>query len=290
MTIVPSELPTESYPGKISDPTRWGAYEPRPGDIIVNTPPKSGTTWVQSILAMLIAADPGVDAELTMKCPWIDINVRPIDELCARLSEQKHQRQVKSHTPFDGLPWWDELRYIAVYRHPIDVHFSFRRHVENFQLSMMAPFYPAGPRESFRLFLEGQQVDEVSLWLIAQHLRATRAREGRENLLVLHYADMGRDLRGTVASIAAHVGIEASERLIDAVAEAATFDNMRANAGRFAPSAWQGDADKDRGFFDSGSSNKWEGVLTDDDLAAYHARLAELLGPEDRLWLEQGAG
>ena len=41
-------------------------------------------------------------------------------------------------------------------------------------------------------------------------------------------------------------------------------------------------------FFASGSSNKWEGRLTDEDMAAYAARIAGLLPPDDIAWLQWG--
>ena len=41
-------------------------------------------------------------------------------------------------------------------------------------------------------------------------------------------------------------------------------------------------------FFDSASSRKWEGKLTDGDLMGYRSRLGELLPREDALWLENG--
>ena len=131
MMIKPIEHAKTRYCSPISDSARWRAFEPRAGDIVVNTPPKSGTTWTQAILAMLIAADPEIDAQTSMKSPWIDICSRPLEDVMARLEAQDYRRQVKTHTPFDGLPYWNELRYIAVYRHPIDVHFSMRKHVRN---------------------------------------------------------------------------------------------------------------------------------------------------------------
>jgi hypothetical protein len=46
---------------------------------------------------------------------------------------QNHRRCIKTHTPFDGIPYDPDCTYIAVYRHPIDAHFSMRRHVANLQ-------------------------------------------------------------------------------------------------------------------------------------------------------------
>ena len=288
MTIAPLEHAKTTYSSTMSDSTRWSAFEPRQGDIVVNTPPKSGTTWTQAILAMLIAGDPEVDAQTSMKSPWIDINVRPLEDVMARLEAQEHRRQVKSHTPFDGLPYWNELRYIAVYRHPIDVHFSFRKHVRNMKRDVSGDLFPDDPSESFRIFVEGDHY-EASLKGIVTHYKETLARQSRENLLLLHYADMLRDLDAAVNRIAAHVDLSYDPALMSAIVNAATFDSMKANSHRFTPSAGQGLWNQDSGFFDSGTSNKWEGQLTVDDLKAYEEVISDLLSPDERAWLEWGA-
>lgn len=278
------------YVEMITDSTRWGAFVPRAGDIVVSTPPKSGTTWTQGILALLISGDPQVDAQTSMKSPWIDINVRDVAEVMDRLQAQDHRRQVKTHTPFDGIPLWEELRYVTVYRHPIDVHFSFQKHAANAKHDIAPGFYTDDPSETFRTFLEGAHFGApVSLSAVVDHYRCTLAREPRENIIRLHYADMLRDLAGAVARIADHVGISHAPDVMASLVEAATFASMKANADRFTPSAGQGSWRSDAAFFDSASSNKWEGKLSRADLAAYDARISSLLSPQERSWLEWGS-
>ncbi|MEM8822628.1 MAG: sulfotransferase domain-containing protein [Pseudomonadota bacterium] len=281
--------PSRTYREGIVDSTRWDAFQPRDGDIVVNTPPKSGTTWTQSILALLISGDPGVAPDLSMQCPWIDIHFRPLDEVMARLEQQTRRRHVKSHTPFDGVPVWDSLRYIAVYRHPLDVHFSYRKHVANMGADIHREYYPEDSDECFRIFLEGEHEDAAGLQSILAHYRQTLTLEPRENLLRLHYADMQRDPAGQMARIAAHVGIQHPPEQLAKLVEAASFESMKANADRFAPSAGQGFWKNDAAFFDSATSNKWEGRLSAAQLAAYDARM-EVLVPdrEARAWLEWG--
>jgi aryl sulfotransferase len=286
MTATP-EPPRRSYADGVSDSSRWAAFVPRPGDIVVSTPPKSGTTWMQGILAMLIAGDPEVDAQTSMRSPWIDITIRDLSEVMARLEAQEHRRQVKTHTPFDGIPYWPEVRYVTVYRHPIDVHFSYRKHLANMARDVGQAPLPDDPSESFREFLE-ERVDHRGLHPLLDHYRCTLAREPRENLIRLHYADMLRDLAGALAKVAAHVGIDHPPDLLAAIAKAATFESMKANASRFTPSAGQGFWKADTGFFDSATSRKWEGVLTGDDLAAYDATMGAALTTEERVWLEWG--
>lgn len=157
--------PSRRYKGKIADPARWNSFAPRPGDIVVSTPPKSGTTWTQGILALLISRDPEVDAAISRNAPWIDIATPDQDEIIASLNAQSGCRQVKTHTPLDGIPLWPDLRYISVFRHPIDVHLSFRRHVENMKDDVLADIYPPDIHEGFRIFLEGDHRDGASLFV-----------------------------------------------------------------------------------------------------------------------------
>ncbi len=287
--LTPADPAARVFRDPVCDSTRWNAFRARAGDIVVTTPAKSGTTWTQGILAMLIAGDPQVDAELSMKAPWIDIKIRPLEEVMARLDAQEHRRQVKSHSPLDCIPWWAELHYITVYRNPIDMHFSSRKHMQNMSVDVGLTPLADDPRESFHAFLENAD-DHLGLPVLLDHYRATLARDGRENLLRLHYADMTRDLAGAVARIAAHTGLTQPPEVMAAIVEAARFDSMKANAARFTPSAGQGFWRSDAGFFDSARSNKWHGVLTEDDLAAYGAKVDAVLDTAERHWLEWGSG
>ena len=46
-----------------------------------------------------------------------------------------HRRSMKSHTPMDGLPLHGSAQYICVFRHPLDAHFSFRKHLRNIPMT-----------------------------------------------------------------------------------------------------------------------------------------------------------
>ncbi|WP_166417319.1 sulfotransferase domain-containing protein [Cochlodiniinecator piscidefendens] len=281
-------LPIRTYSGKLADRSRWWAFKPRVGDIVVSTPPKSGTTWTQGILALVISGDPLVDADVARKSPWLDISVPDGDALLQGLEAQQHRRHIKTHTPLDGIPIWKELKYISVYRHPIDVHFSFRKHVVNMKEDVLRECFPDSISEGFRIFLEGEHQDGASLSSIVDHYKSAIKLETNTNLLLLHYADMLEDLSGAFQKIAMHVGIQHSEAVEKSLIQAATFSNMKANADRFAVSAKQGFWKEDTSFFDSATSNKWHGQLAQADLAAYDDRMSELLSVDERRWLEWG--
>jgi aryl sulfotransferase len=277
------------YDGKISDPSRWYSISPRAGDIVVSSPPKSGNTWTQAILALLISGDPDVDADVSNKAPWVDITFDGQDRILQNWQVLPGQRRLKTHTPLDGIPFWPGLEYILIFRHPIDVYFSFRKHVHHMKEKVLSDIFPDDISAGFRIFLEGDHHDGASLNSIIDHYRSALAFGSRQNLLCLHYADMGRDPAKTFDRIAGHIGVTHPPDVMAKLVEAASFGNMKSNANRFAVAAGEGFWRDDADFFDSGTSNKWLGVLTDADIAAYDARMSGLLGVEERAWLEWGA-
>ena len=289
------EGPERIYTGTITESQKWADYAPRAGDVIVSTPPKSGTTWTQGILALLISGDPEVEANPSINAPWFDTNFSDTPEVLKTLEAQTGQRHVKTHTPLDGVPIWNSAHYICVYRHPIDVYFSARKHVANYsdevaeeRLADPAQFCE-DPREGFHVFLTSDRhEDHGTLKLIVRHYLECLKREPRDNLLRLHYADMTRDLATQMQRVASFIGVQHTpERMVDLV-EAAGFKNMKANASRFALAQGKGVWRNDAGFFDSATSNKWYGILTQDDLSAYDAAISDLLSPSERAWLEWG--
>ena len=83
---------------------RWEGFVHRPGDIVVSTRSRSGTTWMQAICALLVFQTPDLPAPLSEISPWVDWEVEPIEVVRARLEAQDHRRILKTHTPLDGLP------------------------------------------------------------------------------------------------------------------------------------------------------------------------------------------
>ncbi len=282
------------YLGPITDNRRWDRVKIRPDDVMVVTPPKCGTTWMQTIVALLFTGDPEVETELSIKMPWVDIRFREIDEVAERIEAMTHRRCLKSHTPMDGLPLHDQAQYLCVFRHPLDAHFSYRRHLRNIPLTVLDVWYPEDDPDgiTFRRFLdggaEGFDGDAMTLAHILRHFKSAKALSDRANVSMFHFADMKRDLPGTFARVARLLGISHPDAVMQQLVQAATFGNMRAHADRFAPSGGKGFFKSDAAFFHSGASGQWHGNLTDRDLAAYDAIMDAELSPPERAWLESG--
>lgn len=283
------------YLGPLTDNRRWDRVAIRPDDVIVATPPKSGTTWMQTMVALLYSGDPEVETELPIKMPWVDIRFRDVAEVAERLENMQHRRSMKSHTPMDGLPFHQKAQYICVFRHPLDAHFSFRRHVRNISMSVLDDWFPEGDPEgiTFQRFLngsaDGKDCDAMPLAHIIQHYKAATALADRPNVSLFHYADMQRDLAGTFDRLSQLLGIFHPPEVMSKLIAAATFDNMKQNAARYAPGGGSGFYKSDADFFHSGSSQKWQDQLTRDEMAAYDAMMDANLSQKDRAWLERGS-
>ena len=283
------------YLGPLTDSRRWDMIDIRSDDVMVVTPPKCGTTWMQTIVALLLSGDPDVEPEIAVKMPWVDIRFREIKDVAARIGAMTHRRSLKSHTPMDGLPIDEHAQYICVFRHPLDAHFSYRKHLRNLPIRFFDAWYPENDTEgvTMRRFFdggaEGFDTDGMPLAHILRHYQAARALADRPNVTLFHYADMTRDLAGTFAKVAALLGITHPPDLMNALVQVATFDNMRAQAMRFAPGAGTGFMASETDFFDSGSSGKWIGNLTEAEHTTYDAIMDENLSHDARSWLEYGS-
>ena len=104
-----------------TDSRRSRPYRPRRDDIIISAIPKSGQTWTQQIVSSLIFQD-AVVRPLLQVSPWIDgRSFGPVERIYQQIEAQTHRRFLKAHLPVDGLPLYDEVKYIHVARDGRDI-------------------------------------------------------------------------------------------------------------------------------------------------------------------------
>ena len=106
------------YRDLIADSARWEGFPFRADDIIINTPSKSGTTWMQTLCAMLVFDSVEFGRPLTEISPSLEMQINNRAEVIASLQAQEHRRFIKSHTPLDGVPVAEGVTYVCVTRPP----------------------------------------------------------------------------------------------------------------------------------------------------------------------------
>jgi aryl sulfotransferase len=276
----------------VSDNHRWHGFQHRPGDVIVATPPKCGTTWMQTIVITLLFPHGDPPAHVMVLAPWIDMRRLPIAEVLAGLEAQPHRRAMKTHTPADGIPWFDTASYIVVGRDGRDAFMSFVNHMANMRPEVIGAMAMSAIEDGIELGAPPPSTDDIhaffAYWLeqgfLFDFISSYWERRDRPNVLFVHYNDLQRDLDGEMRRVAEFLGLEIDDELWPTMVERCTFESMRARADEIGPFAevFQGGAES---FLYKGTNNRWRDVLTADELAAYEERAAELLPPDARAWL-----
>lgn len=182
---------------------------------------------------------------------------------------------------------------MCVYRDFRDVFFSGRSHTKNMNMDLGVNVDSGNVSKDFRQWVAQDgpnMLPRSGLRSPVAHYKSFKAYSHLPNIHICHYADMKRDLRGAMAAIAKAIGIQVDDGLLDELAAAAEFTNMKKNADVFAPNSGTGVWKKDEEFFSKGENAQWQDVLSADDLAFYDREIRKLLPDEDVHWLEHGSG
>ncbi|MGH8999031.1 MAG: sulfotransferase domain-containing protein, partial [Acidimicrobiia bacterium] len=246
---------------------------------------------------LLIFGRPEPPAPLSVLSPWLDMQIRPLDEVLAHLEGQRHRRFVKTHTPLDGLPFLDEVTYIVVGRDPRDTGISWAHHMGNLDFGVifaareaavgtddLAELMPEGHvplaesvEERFWQWVDDDAPQTVgSLMGMIGHLRAAWARRDRPNVVLLHYRELSTDLAGELRRLAVCLGVGLDEDRQGEFLEAASLSRMRDRVDAVIPNWTEKIWIDTARFLRQGTSGQWKAMLGEDGRARYRARLAEL--------------
>ena len=294
------------YHGVFADSARWGRFTLRSRDVVITTPSKSGTTWMQGIVGMLLHNSTDLGVPISELSPWLDMKLRTDEEVFALLDDQTGRRFIKTHTPLDGVPRRDDVTYIAVIRHPLDVALSDRDHAENmdaeraFALLRTASGEPEhwhredapdDPAEYLRWFIDNTiEPTGSGPYGLADYANQIRTYwDAREDphVHLFHYGDLWADLDGEMRRVAEALDVAVDPRSWPTFVDAATLDSMRSRAQLTAPEAHLGVWRSPERFFRTGGTRDWASLLTEEDLAHFDDRLRELTG-EAADWVLRG--
>ena len=279
------------------DSTIWNDFQFRPDDIFIATYAKSGTTWLQQIIAQLIF-NGQAGLNVSDMSPWVDLRLPPRHILQEMVEAQTHRRFLKTHLPLDALVYNPEARYIYVARDGRDVIWSFFNHHLNMTPEMMADlnamsaddiekFHPVD-MEIRDYFLRWLEQDGYPLWSYWENITSWWAHRDLPNLMLLHFNQLKADMPEQIRRIAAFLDIPIDENKWPDILTHCSFDYMKQHAENSAPMggvAWEGGA---KTFIHKGTNGRWRDILSADDCARYEEVAREKLGGDCAHWLKTG--
>jgi aryl sulfotransferase len=282
---------------------RWAQFPFRSGDIVISTEPKSGTTWVQMICALLIFQTPSLPASLPELSPWLDERGGRCAKIYAELAAQQHRRFIKTHVPLNDIPTDPRVTYIVVARNPLDIAVSWHH-----QISDLIPTDNAGrpsgnerPPETARQWVL-DRIDEMGTSphghdsyfdTVLKSLSCAWERRAEPNVVLVHYEDLSADLPGEMCRLARRLDITVPEDKWPSLVQAATFKQMKAAAEQLQPLQYARTRDVSKGhaaFFRRGSSGDGRALLTGAEAARYYTRAAQVAPDELLAWLQRDDG
>lgn len=277
------------------DSTMWNGFAFRDDDVVIASYAKSGTTWLQQIVAQMIF-DGQVAGPVGEMSPWVDLRVPPREVKLPALEAQTHRRFMKTHLPVDALTFSPRAKYIYIGRDGRDVVWSLYNHHKNANAAWYGALNESPGLVGEKItppttdvvpyFRDWLAFDGHPFWSLWDNLRTWWAIRGIDNVLMVHYADLKRDMPGEMRRIARFLDLDPQNW--PAILEHCSFDYMKANAAASAPlggAFWEGGAET---FIHKGTNGRWQGQLTASDITAYETRALAELGPDCAAWLASG--
>ena len=290
-------IKTRELHTQLFDSGVWNDLVFRDDDIIISTWAKSGTTWVQQIVAQLIFGG-AEDLDVAEMSPWLDLRVPPAAEKLEALGAQTHRRFIKTHLPLDALVYSPKAKYLYIGRDGRDVMWSMHNHWINGNAAIYSAINdtpgrvgppierpPESVRDYFLTWLERDGYPfhpfwaSIRPWWEIRHL---------PNMLLLHFEGLKADMGHEIQRIARFLDIEINPEKWPAILEHCSFDYMKVHATRSVPlggAFWEGGAQT---FIHKGTNGRWRDQLTEADCRAYDEIARRELGEACANWLATG--
>ena len=279
------------------DSTIWNDFQFRDDDIIIATYAKSGTTWMQQIVAqMLFGGDPTLAvAEMS---PWVDLRVPPKEVKLPQIEAQTNRRILKTHLPVDALVFSPRAKYVYIARDGRDVVWSLYNHHVNANAAWygalndtpgrVGPAIEPPPADIRQYWHDWMDRDGHPFWSFWDNVRSWWPARALPNVLFVHFSALKRDMPGEMRNIARFLDIPIDESRWQDIVGYCSFDWMKQHATQSVPlggAFWDGGAEV---FINKGVNGRWADTLTREESAEYEARAERELGKACAQWLATG--
>lgn len=279
------------------DSTVWNDFKFRDDDIIIATYAKAGTTWMQQIIAQLLF-NGAEGLEVAEMSPWLDLRVPPKHVKMPAVEAQQHRRFMKTHLPVDALVFSPKAKYIYIARDGRDILWSMYNHHSTANEKWYGALNDTPgrvgppierPVESIKQYYhEWLDKDGHPFWPFWENVRSWWEIRDLPNVLLVHFANLKRDMPGEIRRIAEFLEIPVDESKWGDILVHCSFDYMKAHATASVPLGgifWDGGA---QSFIHKGVNGRWRDVLSKEESEKYERMAREELGEAAAHWLATG--
>lgn len=238
----------------------------RPDDIIIVTYPKSGTTWMQEIVPLIMSGGDPASVETLPnwdRVPWLE--ERRAHSL--NVEERPSPRMFATHFSYNMMQasfFKVKPKVIYVVRNPKDVFTS------SFHFYGMTSFLvqPKSQTEFLHKFLEGQV--QFGSWF--DHVKSWVNAEDKDRVMVISYEELITDLKDSVTRLATFLEKPLEAAVIDKIADRCLFKNMKKNKMSnysLVPSKFMDQTKSE--FLRKGIAGDWKNQLTAQEVEYFDA-------------------
>jgi aryl sulfotransferase len=279
------------------DSTIWNDFQFRDDDIIIASYAKSGTTWLQQIVAQLIW-NGQEDLDVAEMSPWMDLRIPPKEIKLPLVEAQTHRRFIKTHLPVDALVFSPKAKYLYIARDGRDIIWSLYNHHSkankawyealNDTPGRVGPPIGKPPESILEYFRDWFEKNGYPFWPFWENIKSWWDIRDLPNVMLLHYAQLKGDMPGQIRQIADFLDIAIDESKWSMILKHCSFNYMKLHASKSVPLGglfWDGGSQT---FINQGKNGRWKNILTEEDIAKYEETALRNLGQECSYWLATG--
>jgi len=212
------------------DPHVLANFKARTTDVLITTPPKAGTTWMQQILYQLRTGGDGSFSSIDDVVPWLEITRtgKTWQQVLQYYETLPEPRIFKTHCTAEQTPGIGTACIILSSRDPRDCCVSFYHHIINMTDEARAQAKMSTP-ESFDQHVE--QWLEYAAWY--RNVKSWWPYYDQPQVLWLRYQDMKSNLSSNVDRIADFLQWDITPQQKERVLGYSSFDWMKAHDEKF---------------------------------------------------------
>ncbi|XP_061446640.1 sulfotransferase 1A1-like [Rhineura floridana] len=202
-------------------------FQAHPGDLLISTYPKSGTTWISEVIDLIYK---GGDVEkcrhqpIYLRVPFLEFSVHGVPSGIELLKKAPRPCLIKTHLPVQLLPksfWEKDCKMIYVARNAKDVAVSY------YYFYQMAKVHP--DPGTWDEFLEKFMAGDISFGSWYDHVKGWWDKRKEQRMLYLLYEDMKEDPQREIRKVMEFLERPPDDRLVEEIAHHTSFKEMSQN-------------------------------------------------------------